>query len=332
MKVLVLGGAGYIGSHTVYELIENGAEVVIIDNLETGFAEAVHPEATFYQGDLRDRNFLDTVLAKEKDIDAVIHFAANSQVGESMTNPLKYYDNNLCGTKTLLEALVAHGIDKIVFSSTAATYGEPECIPIQEGDKTEPTNAYGETKLSMEKMFKWVEKAHGMRYVSLRYFNACGAHKSGEIGEAHNPETHLIPLILQVPLGKREHIAVFGTDYPTKDGTCIRDYIHVTDLAEAHILAVKYLMAGNKSDIFNLGNGVGFTVREVIDMAEKVTGESIKVVETDRRAGDPAVLIASSEKAKTILGWNPKHDSLREIIKSAWKWHKSHPYGYKNED
>ncbi len=332
MKVLVLGGAGYIGSHTVYELIENGAEVVIIDNLETGFAEAVHPEATFYQGDLRDRNFLDTVLGKEKDIDAVIHFAANSQVGESMTNPLQYYDNNICGTKTLLEALVAHGIDKIVFSSTAATYGEPECIPIQEGDKTEPTNAYGETKLSMEKMFKWVEKAHGMRYVSLRYFNACGAHKSGEIGEAHNPETHLIPLILQVPLGKREHIAVFGTDYPTKDGTCIRDYIHVTDLAEAHILAVKYLMAGNKSDIFNLGNGVGFTVREVIDMAEKVTGESIKVVETDRRAGDPAVLIASSEKAKTILGWNPKHDSLSEIIKSAWKWHKSHPYGYKNED
>ena len=270
-------------------------------------------------------------LGLEKDIDAVIHFAANSQVGESMTNPLKYYDNNLCGTKTLLEALVAHGIDKIVFSSTAATYGEPECIPIQEGDKTEPTNAYGETKLSMEKMFKWVEKAHGMRYVSLRYFNACGAHKSGEIGEAHNPETHLIPLILQVPLGKREHIAVFGTDYPTKDGTCIRDYIHVTDLAAAHILAVKYLMAGNKSDIFNLGNGVGFTVREVIEMAEKVTGESIKVVETDRRAGDPAVLIASSEKAKTILGWNPKHDSLSEIIKSAWKWHKNHPYGYKNE-
>lgn len=332
MKVLVLGGAGYIGSHTVYELIENGAEVVIIDNLETGFAEAVHPEATFYQGDLRDRKFLDTVLGKEKDIDAVIHFAANSQVGESMTNPLKYYDNNICGTKTLLEALVAHGIDKIVFSSTAATYGEPERIPIQEGDKTEPTNAYGETKLSMEKMFKWVEKAHGMRYVSLRYFNACGAHKSGEIGEAHNPETHLIPLILQVPLGKREHIAVFGTDYPTKDGTCIRDYIHVTDLAAAHILAVKYLMAGNKSDIFNLGNGVGFTVREVIEMAEKVTGESIKVVETERRAGDPAVLIASSEKAKTILGWNPKHDSLSEIIKSAWKWHKNHPYGYKNEN
>ena len=332
MKVLVLGGAGYIGSHTVYELIENGAEVVIIDNLETGFAEAVHPEATFYQGDLRDRKFLDTVLGKEKDIDAVIHFAANSQVGESMTNPLKYYDNNICGTKTLLEALVVHGIDKIVFSSTAATYGEPERIPIQEGDKTEPTNAYGETKLSMEKMFKWVEKAHGMRYVSLRYFNACGAHKSGEIGEAHNPETHLIPLILQVPLGKREHIAVFGTDYPTKDGTCIRDYIHVTDLAEAHILAVKYLMAGNKSDIFNLGNGVGFTVREVIEMAEKVTGESIKVVETERRAGDPAVLIASSDKAKTILGWNPKHDSLSEIIKSAWKWHKNHPYGYKNEN
>lgn len=328
MKILVLGGAGYIGSHTVYELIENGAEVVVIDNLETGFVEAIHPNAVFYRGDLRDKSFLQMVLAKEKNIDAVIHFAANSQVGESMTNPLKYYDNNLCGTKTLLEALVEFGIDKIVFSSTAATYGEPERIPILEEDRTEPTNTYGETKLAMEKMFKWVEKAHGLRYVSLRYFNASGAHVSGNIGEAHNPETHLIPLILQVPWGKREHISVFGTDYPTKDGTCIRDYIHVTDLAEAHILAVKYLLAGNPSDIFNLGNGVGFTVREVIDMAEKVTGQKIKVVETERRAGDPAVLIASSCKAKKILGWVPKHNSLREIIKSAWNWHVSHPNGF----
>ena len=328
MKILVLGGAGYIGSHTVYELIENGAEVVVIDNLETGFVEAIHPNAVFYRGDLRDKSFLQMVLAKEKNIDAVIHFAANSQVGESMTNPLKYYDNNLCGTKTLLEALVEFGIDKIVFSSTAATYGEPERIPILEEDRTEPTNTYGETKLAMEKMFKWVEKAHGLRYVSLRYFNASGAHVSGNIGEAHNPETHLIPLILQVPLGKREHISVFGTDYPTKDGTCIRDYIHVTDLAEAHILAVKYLLAGNPSDIFNLGNGVGFTVREVIDMAEKVTGQKIKVVETERRARDPAVLIASSCKAKKILGWVPKHNSLREIIKSAWNWHVSHPNGF----
>lgn len=329
MKVLVLGGAGYIGSHTVYRLIEEGAQVVIIDNLETGFKEAVHPEATFYEGDLRNREFVDSVLDKETDIDAVIHFAANSQVGESMVNPLKYYDNNLCGTKVMLESLVAHGIDKIVFSSTAATYGEPERVPIVETDKTEPTNTYGETKLSMEKMFKWVGKAHGLRYVSLRYFNACGAHVSGKIGEAHNPETHLIPLILQVPNGKRDHISIFGTDYPTKDGTCIRDYIHVTDLAQAHILAVKYLMAGNESNIFNLGNGVGFTVREVIETAEKVTGQSIKVVEEGRRAGDPAVLIASSEKARSVLGWKPEHNSLEEIIQTAWNWHRNHKDGYK---
>lgn len=329
MKVLVLGGAGYIGSHTVYELIDNGIEVVVIDNLETGFKEAIHPNATFYEGDLRNRVFLDRVLEKEKDIDAVIHFAAHSQVGESMVNPLKYYDNNLCGTKVLLDALVAKGINKIVFSSTAATYGEPENIPIREEDRTNPTNCYGETKLSMEKLFMWVEKAHGIRFVSLRYFNACGAHGNGEIGEAHNPETHLIPLILQVPNGQREAISVFGTDYPTKDGTCIRDYIHVRDLADAHVLAVKYLVAGNKSNIFNLGNGVGFTVREVIKMAEKVTGQEIKVIETERRAGDPAVLVASSDKAKQILGWKPKHNSLKEIIQTAWTWHKNHPNGYK---
>lgn len=331
MKVLVLGGAGYIGSHTVYRLVEEGAQVVIIDNLETGFKAAVHPEAAFYEGDLRDRAFVDSVLDAEKDIDAVIHFAANSQVGESMVNPLKYYDNNLCGTKVLLESLVAHGIDKIVFSSTAATYGEPERVPILETDRTEPTNTYGETKLSMEKMFKWVGKAHGLRYVSLRYFNACGAHVSGKIGEAHNPETHLIPLILQVPNGKRDHISIFGTDYPTKDGTCIRDYIHVTDLAQAHILAVKYLMAGKESNVFNLGNGVGFTVREVIETAEKLTGQSIKVVEEGRRAGDPAVLIASSEKARTVLGWKPEHNSLEEIIQTAWDWHRNHKNGYDSQ-
>ena len=330
MKVLVLGGAGYIGSHTVYELIDNDIEVVVIDNLKTGFQEAIHPKAKFYKGDLRDRMFLDIVLSEEKDIDAVIHFAANSQVGESMVKPLKYYDNNLCGTKTLLDALVAHGIDKIVFSSTAATYGEPENIPICETDKTEPTNCYGETKLAMEKMFQWVGKAHGIKFVSLRYFNACGAHVSGNIGEAHNPESHLIPLILQVPNGQREAISIFGTDYPTKDGTCVRDYIHVTDLAQAHILAVKYLMAGNESNIFNLGNGVGFTVKEVIKMAEKVTKKPIKVIETDRREGDPAVLIASSEKAKTVLGWKPKHNSLKEIILTAWEWHKKHPNGYED--
>lgn len=328
MKILVLGGAGYIGSHTVYELIDRGDEVVIIDNLETGFLQAVHPDARFYQGDIRSREFLDSVFEKETGIDAVIHFAANSLVGESMTEPLKYYDNNLCGTKVLLEALVAHKIDKIVFSSTAATYGEPEQIPIRETDATKPENTYGETKLAMEKMFKWVGKAHGLRYVSLRYFNACGAHKSGRIGEAHNPETHLIPLILQVPNQKRESVSIFGGDYDTKDGTCVRDYIHVTDLAQAHILAVNYLLDGQESDIFNLGNGVGFTVKEVIETARKVTGDPIKTVMAERRAGDPATLIASSEKAKRVLGWKPVHDELEEIISSAWKWHQSHPNGY----
>ena len=327
MRILVLGGAGYIGSHTVSELIDAGDEVVIIDNLETGHLEAVHPKAAFYKGDIRNRSFVDSVLDQEK-VDAVIHFAANSLVGESMTNPLKYYDNNLYGTKVLLESMVAHNIDKIVFSSTAATYGEPESIPILETDRTEPTNPYGETKLSMEKMMKWTGVAHGLRYVALRYFNACGAHVSGEIGEAHNPETHLIPLILQVPNGQREAISIYGDDYDTKDGTCVRDYIHVTDLAQAHILAVKYLMGGHDSDVFNLGNGVGFTVKEVIETARKVTGHPIPAEIAPRRGGDPAKLIASSEKAKTVLGWKPEHADLEEIIASAWKWHESHPHGY----
>ena len=327
MTILVLGGAGYIGSHTVYELIDNGEDVVIIDNLLTGHKEAIHPKARFYKGDIRDREFLDDVFKKEK-IDAVIHFAACSLVGESMEKPLKYYDYKLCGTKILLDSMVANGIDKIVFSSTAATYGEPEKVPILETDRTEPTNTYGETKLSMEKMFKWVGKAHGLRYVSLRYFNACGAHISGQIGEDHNPESHLIPLILQVPNGKREYISIFGDDYDTKDGTCVRDYIHVTDLAQAHILAVKYLQSGNESNIFNLGNGVGFTVKEVIDTARKVTSHPIPAKITPRRAGDPAQLIASSEKAKEILGWKPEHNSLEEIISTAWNWHKNHPNGF----
>lgn len=329
MTVLVLGGAGYIGSHTVYELIDQGEDVVIVDNLETGYLEAVHPKARFYQGDVRDKAFMDSIFEKEK-IDAVIHFAANSLVGESMTNPLKYYDNNVYGAKVLLESMIAHDVKKIVFSSTAATYGEPERVPILETDRTEPTNAYGETKLAMEKMFKWSDKAYGLRYVSLRYFNACGAHISGEIGEAHNPESHLIPLILQVPNKQRDAISVYGDDYDTKDGTCVRDYIHVTDLASAHILAVKYLMEDNESNIFNLGNGIGFTVNEVIDTARKVTEDEIQAIITPRRAGDPAKLIASSEKAKSVLGWKPKHEDLEEIIASAWKWHKAHPRGYKN--
>ena len=327
MKGLALGGAGYIGSHTVSELIDAGEEVVIADNLETGHIEAVHKDATFYQGDIRDRAFVDSVFEKEK-IDGVIHFAANSLVGESMTDPLKYYDNNLNGTKVLLQSMVAHGVDKIVFSSTAATYGEPESIPILETDRTEPTNPYGETKLSMEKMMKWTGVAHGLRYVALRYFNACGAHVGGHIGEAHSPESHLIPLILQVPNGQREAINIFGDDYDTKDGTCVRDYIHVTDLAQAHILAMKYLMDGKESDVFNLGNGVGFTVKEVIEAARRVTGHPIPAVVAPRRGGDPAKLIASSAKAKEVLGWKPEHADLEEIIETAWNWHKNHPNGF----
>ena len=327
MRILVLGGAGYIGSHTALELVKAGNEVVIADNLVTGYRKAIPKGAKFYEGDLRDSDFLDNLFHQEK-IDAVIHFAAYSLVGESVTNPLKYYDNNLCGTKVLLEAMVKNNVDKIAFSSTAATYGEPENIPILETDRTCPTNPYGETKLAMEKMFKWTAEAHGLRYVSLRYFNACGADESGEIGEAHTPESHLIPLILQVPNGKRETISIYGTDYDTPDGTCIRDYIHVTDLAQAHILAVQYLNNGGESDIFNLGNGVGYSVREVIETARKVTGHPIPATETSRRAGDPARLVASSEKAKSVLGWKPVHDSLEEIIASAWNWHKNHPNGY----
>lgn len=327
MRILVLGGAGYIGSHTALELVKAGNEVVIADNLVTGYRKAIPEGAKFYEGDLRDFDFLNKLFQQEK-IDAVIHFAAYSLVGESVTNPLKYYDNNLYGTKVLLEAMVKNNVGKIVFSSTAATYGEPENIPILETDRTCPTNPYGETKLAMEKMFKWTAEAHGLRYVSLRYFNACGADESGTIGEAHNPESHLIPLILQVPNGRRETISIYGTDYDTPDGTCIRDYIHVTDLAQAHILAVQYLNNGGESDIFNLGNGVGYSVREVIETARKVTGHPIPATETSRRAGDPARLVASSEKAKSVLGWKPVHDSLEEIIASAWNWHKNHPNGY----
>lgn len=327
MSVLVLGGAGYIGSHTVYELIAAGREVVVADNLLTGFRAAVHPKAKFYQIDIRNRAEIDSVFQQE-DIEGVIHFAACSQVGESMADPLKYYDNNLGGTTVLLQSMVAHGVDKIVFSSTAATYGEPERVPILESDATCPTNCYGETKLSMEREMRWVSQAHGLRYAALRYFNACGAIPTGEIGEAHDPETHLIPVILQVPNGRREKVSVFGEDYPTKDGTCVRDYIHVTDLAQAHILALDYLLKGGESDVFNLGNGVGFTVKEVIDTARKVTGHAIPAEIAPRRAGDPAQLVASSEKAKSVLGWKPRYADLETIISTAWAWHKSHPNGF----
>jgi UDP-glucose 4-epimerase len=328
MAVLVTGGAGYIGSHCVYGLVEKGEEVVIVDNLQTGHMDAVHPKARFYKGDIRDKVFLDKVFC-ENSIDSAIHFAANSIVGESMKQPLSYYDNNVHGAEVLLSAMNKNNVRIIVFSSTAATYGEPERIPILETDRTEPSNAYGETKLAMEKMMKWADRAHGIKYIALRYFNVAGAHESGLIGEDHRPETHLIPLILQVPLNKRETITVFGDDYDTHDGTCIRDYIHVMDLVEAHIMALNKLRAGGSSTVYNLGNGEGFSVNEMIEAARRVTGHPIPAVVAERRAGDPSKLIASSEKAQKELGWKSKHAGVEEIISSAWKWHKSHPDGFK---
>lgn len=327
MSILVLGGAGYIGSHTVHALIEAGRDVVVADNLVTGHRAAVHPQARLYEGDLSDRAFLDRLLERES-IDGVIHFAAYSLVGESVSNPLKYYRNNLCGTEVLLEALVAHGVERIVFSSTAATYGEPERIPILESDRTQPTNPYGETKLSMEKMIRWTGRAHNLRYVALRYFNACGALPDGSIGEDHQPETHLIPIVLQVALGRRERLDIFGGDYPTPDGTCVRDYIHVCDLADAHIRALTYLEQGGQSDVFNLGNGVGFSNLQVVEMARAVTGHPIPSSIEARRPGDPATLVASSDKAARVLGWQPRYTGLGEIIATAYRWHQSHPQGY----
>ncbi len=329
MAILVCGGAGYIGSHAVHALVEKGEQVVIVDNLQTGHRGALNPAAKFYEGDIRDASVLDKIFTENK-IEAVIHFAANSLVGESMEKPLLYFNNNVYGMQVLLEAMVRHGVDKIVFSSTAATYGEPKRVPIHEDDETCPTNTYGETKLTMEKMMKWVSRANGVRYVSLRYFNAAGALPDGSIGEDHKTETHLIPLILQVPTGRRDHITVFGDDYPTPDGTCLRDYIHVVDLADAHVLALEYLRKGGASDIFNLGNGQGFSVKEMIAAAEKATGRSIKVEIGARRAGDPAQLIASSEKARTVLGWKPQFTDVEQVIGTAWKWHESHPHGYED--
>ncbi|GCD82148.1 UDP-glucose 4-epimerase GalE [Parageobacillus thermoglucosidasius] len=325
--ILVCGGAGYIGSHAVHRLIEKGEKVIVVDNLQTGHREAVHPDAIFYQGDIRDRAFLRDVFRKHE-IDAVIHFAANSLVGESMREPLKYYDNNVYGTQVLLEVMNESGVKQIVFSSTAAVYGEPKQIPIVETDPTMPTNTYGETKLVVEKMMKWVEQAYGIRYISLRYFNVAGAYGT-LIGEDHDPETHLIPLILKVPLGQRDEIHIFGDDYDTHDGTCIRDYIHVLDLVDAHILAVEKLRSGAESNVYNLGNGNGFTVKEVIEAARKVTGHPIPARVMARRPGDPAKLVASAEKAKRELGWEPKYTSITDIVASAWEWHQANPYGYR---
>lgn len=326
MSILVTGGAGYIGSHTVAELLETGEDVVVVDNLQKGHRDAVLG-GKFYEGDLRDDGFLDEVLG-ENGIEAVIHFAADSLVGESVTDPLKYYNNNMVSTLKLLTKMKEYGVDKIVFSSTAATYGEPENAPILETDRTLPTNPYGETKLSVEKALKWADNAYGIKYVSLRYFNAAGAHTSGRIGEDHDPESHLIPIVLQAALGKRDGIRIFGSDYDTPDGTCIRDYIHVTDLAQAHLLALESLRKGGNSAIYNLGNGRGFSVREVVDLARKVTGVDIKEIPAPRRAGDPAVLVASSEKIKRELDWKPQFNDLSTIIETAWRWHISHPSGY----
>ena len=331
MSVLVLGGAGYIGSHTVYELVENGADVVVADNLSTGHIESLKKGIKFYKGDIHDEMFLDNIF-KNENIDCIIHFAAFSLVGESMKDPLKYYANNLGGTMSLLKSMVKNNVLNLIFSSTAAVYGEPEDIPIEENSPTIPTNAYGETKLAMERMMNWANKAYGINYAALRYFNACGAHVSGEIGEDHFPETHLIPLVLQVPIGKRPYISIFGNDYNTKDGTCIRDYIHVTDLAKAHILAMDYILNGGKSGSFNLGNGVGFSVEEIIEAARRVTGVDIEAKYDKRRPGDPAKLVASSQKAKNILGWKPEFTDIDSIIKTAWKWHSSHPYGFKSDN
>jgi len=326
MAILVCGGAGYIGSHMVAALLEKGEEVIILDNLQKGHRDAVLG-GKLYEGDLRDRAILDKVFTENK-IDAVIDFAADSLVGESVVEPLKYFENNVGGTLSLLHAMKDHNVKNIVFSSTAATYGEPESIPIVEDDKTFPTNPYGESKLAVEKVLKWCDNAYGIKYTALRYFNAAGAHPNGKIGEDHSPESHLIPLILETALGKREKIMMFGDDYNTEDGTCIRDYIHVMDLASAHLLAVDRLRKGGESRIYNLGNGKGFSVKEVIEVARKVTGREIKAEVAPRRAGDPAVLIASSAKAMEELGWKPEFNSLETIIETAWNWHVNHPSGY----
>ena len=317
MAILVLGGAGYIGSHMVKRLIEADRDVVVVDALFTGHREAVNPKAKFYQVDIRDKTALSEVFDKEN-IEQVVHFAAFSIVPESVANPLKYFDNNTSGMITLLEVMKEHDVKQIVFSSTAATYGNPVNIPIKETDPQRPINPYGESKLIMEKMMKWQSQATDMTYVALRYFNVAGAKDDGSIGEAHKNETHLIPIILQTALGQREFITIYGDDYHTPDGTCIRDYIHVSDLASAHVLAIEKLIEGMPSAVLNLGTGEGTSVKEMIDAAEKVTGKKLNVTYAGRRAGDPATLIASSEKARNLLGWKPQITDIEEIIRTTW--------------
>lgn len=319
--ILVTGGVGYIGANAVLALQQQGYEVIILDNLTNGHRYIADVLSTkLIVGDIADRPLLDRVFA-ENNIQAVMHFAAYAYVGESVADPAKYYRNNVVGTLVLLDAMLAAGVKKLVFSSTCATYGVPHQIPITEAHVQDPINPYGTSKLTVEKIIKDYDLAYGLRSIIFRYFNAAGAEPSGLLGEEHEPETHLIPLVLLTALGKRKSINIFGTDYPTDDGTCIRDYIHVSDLAKAHILGLNYLLEENKSDIFNLGNGGGFSVREIIKISEKVTKRSIPVVECPRRAGDPAVLVGSGDKAKKILGWQPEYADLHQIISHAWLWH-----------
>lgn len=326
MKVLVTGGAGYIGSQVALDLGRQGHEPVILDNLSKGHRRAVLA-GTLVEGDIGNSEFVKEMISREK-IEAVIHLAADSLVGESVKNPAKYFRNNVTRGLELLDAVVACGVKYFVFSSTAAVYGEPEEIPIPEDHPKKPTNPYGFTKLTFEGMLESYDKAYGLRYVSLRYFNAAGADPEAEIGEDHNPESHLIPIVLQTALGQRDHLELYGTDYPTPDGTCIRDYIHVADLSQAHLLALAALTRGSASAIYNLGNGQGYSNRQVIAVAEKVTGKSIPVKESARRPGDPAVLVASSELIRAKLGWKPRFPRLEEIMETAWNWHKTHPDGY----
>ena len=320
--ILVTGGAGYIGSHAVLALKQAGYEVVILDNLVYGHRDLIEQvlKVELIEGDTGDRDLLDK-LFKSRDIAAVMHFSAYAYVGESVSNPAKYYRNNVIGTITLLEAMLAASVKKFVFSSTCATYGVPETVPIPEDHPQNPINPYGATKLMVERILSDFNEAYDLKSVRFRYFNAAGADPSGQLGEDHNPETHLIPLVLQTALGKRESISIFGTDYPTDDGTCVRDYIHVSDLADAHVLGLEYLLKGGDSTFFNLGNGNGFSVKEVIETARQITGKEIKAIECDRRPGDPPALIGSADKARKVLGWKPQYTSIKDIMTHAWEWH-----------
>lgn len=325
--ILVTGGAGYIGSHAVLALKEKGYDVVILDNLVYGHRDVVENnlKVELIVGDTNDRALLDQVF-NTREIAAVMHFAAYAYVGESVENPAKYYHNNVVGTLTLVEAMEKAGIDKFVFSSTCATYGVPETVPIPETHPQTPINPYGASKLMVERILKDFDTAYNFKSVIFRYFNAAGADPEGRTGEDHNPETHLIPLILLTALGKRNAIKILGTDYPTRDGTCIRDYIHVTDLAQAHVLGLEYLLNGGDSEIFNLGNGNGFTVREMIATAKEVTGKDFPVEEAARRPGDPPMLVGSGEKAQKVLGWQPEYADLSQIVRHAWQWHQNRHY------